>query len=369
VAGGPARFTSCEPIPFPVLTANERARFAAGAREFEDVDTPAEGLGPVFNEASCAACHNTPWIGGTSSRRVTRIGTDGPGGFDPLPGHGGSVIQTQGISTPECTVDGESIPAEATIVTERDPPALFGAGVIDAIDDRAILRFADPDDRNGDGVSGRPNMVGGRVGRFGRKAQIATLREFAGDAYLAEMGITSPDFPTDLAPQGVPSCDPTPDPEDDGTNVTRFVDFLSVLAPTPAGQYPSSEARREALAGRRLFKRIGCRSCHTDRLRGPRSVISGHGLKKVILFSDLLLHDLGPALADGIEQGEATGSEFRTAPLAGVAFSAPYLHDGRAATLDAAILAHGGEAMRARDGFAALPAAQRAQVRAFLNSL
>jgi hypothetical protein len=369
VAGGPARFSSCDPVPFPVLTPGERALFGAGAREFQDVDTPAEGLGPVFNETSCAACHNTPWIGGTSNRRVTRIGADGPGGFDPLPGHGGAVIQTQGIATPECTVAGETVPAEATIVTERDPPALFGAGVIDTIEDRSILRFADPDDRDGDGVSGRPNMVGGRVGRFGRKAQIATLHEFAGDAYLTEMGITSPDFPNDLAPQGVASCDPTPDPEDDGTNVALFVDFLSVLAPTPAGQYPSNDVRREALAGRRLFKRLRCRSCHTDRLRGPRSVVASHGLRKVVLFTDLLLHDLGPALADGIEQGEASGSEFRTAPLAGVAFSAPYLHDGRAATLDGAILAHGGEAIRARDAFSALSAAERAQVRAFLNSL
>jgi hypothetical protein len=369
VAGGPARFFSCEPVPFPVLTPGERALFAAGAREFQDVDTPEEGLGPVFNEASCAACHNTPWIGGTSNRRVTRIGTNGPGGFDPLPGHGGAVIQTQGIDTPECTVAGESIPAAATIVTDRDPPALFGAGIIDAIEDRSILRFADPDDRDGDGVSGRPNMVGGRVGRFGRKAQIATLHEFAGDAYLTEMGITSPQFPTDLAPQGVASCDPTPDPEDDGTNVALFVDFLTLLAPTPAGQYPSSEIRRQALTGRRLFKRLGCRSCHTEKLRGPRSMVAAHGLRKVVLFTDLLLHDLGPGLADGIEQGEASGSEFRTAPLAGVAFSAPYLHDGRAATLDHAIMAHGGEASRARDAFAALGPAERAQLRAFLNSL
>jgi CxxC motif-containing protein (DUF1111 family) len=212
-------------------------------------------------------------------------------------------------------------------------------------------------------------MVGGRVGRFGRKAQIATLHEFAGDAYLTEMGITSPQFPTDLAPQGVASCDPTPDPEDDGTNVALFVDFLTVLAPTPAGQYPSSEVRREALTGRRLFKRLGCRSCHTDKLRGPKSIVAAHGLRKIVLFTDLLLHDLGPGLADGIEQGEASGSEFRTAPLAGVAFSAPYLHDGRAATLDDAIMAHGGEASRARDAFAALGPAERAQLRAFLNSL
>jgi hypothetical protein len=369
VAGNPPRFESCDPIPFPTLSADERTRFVTGVREFQDVDTPDEGLGPVFNEASCAACHNRPWIGGTSDRRVTRVGADGPGGFDPLAGHGGSVIQTQGISTPECTVAGETVPAEATVVTERDTPALFGAGIIDAIDDRSILRFADPNDRNNDGISGRPNMVGGRVGRFGRKAQTVTLREFAGDAYLNEMGITSPEFPQDLAPQGMPSCDPKPDPEDDGTNVGRFVDFLSVLAPLPSGRYPSNDVRREALAGRRLFKRIGCRSCHTDRLRVPKAILSSHGLRKVVLFTDLLLHDMGPALADGIVQGDATGSEFRTAPLSGVAFTGPYLHGGSAATLDAAILAHGGEGSRARDAFSALSPPERSQVRAFLGSL
>ena len=369
VADSDPRFESCDPIPYPTLSVGERATFESGRAEFENVDTPDQGLGPVFNEASCAACHNRPWIGGTSNRRVTRIGTDGPGGFDALPGHGGGVIQTQGISTPECTVAGESIPAEATIVADRDPPSLLGSGLIDAIDDRAILRLADPNDRNGDGISGRPNMDGARVGRFGRKAQIATLREFVGDAYLNEMGITSPDFPTDLAPQGIPSCDPTPDPEDDGTNIGHFVHFLSVLAPIPPGRYLSNEVKHAARAGRRLFKRIGCRSCHTDRLRPPKAVLSSHGLRKAVLYTDLLLHDMGPALADGIVQGEATGSEFRTSPLAGVVFSAPYLHDGSAATLDAAILAHGGEGTIARNLFNALSPTERGQLRAFLESL
>jgi Tol biopolymer transport system component len=364
------RFVSCEPMPFAGLAAGEGARFEAGTREFRKSDTPADGLGPVFNAASCATCHNRPWIGGTSNELVTRIGAAGPGGFDPLVGQGGPVIQTQGIDTPTCSVAGETVPAGATIVAPRDPPALFGLGLIEAIADESILRRADPDDRDGDGISGRPNLIAGRVGRFGRKAQTVGLREFAGDAYLTEMGITSPDFPFEVAPQGnPPACDPVPDPEDDGSNVAAFVDFLTLLAPIPAGRYPSADARREATAGGRVFRQLRCGTCHEPRLRLPRDFGVARGIRRAALFTDLLLHDMGATLADGIPQGDASGSEFRTAPLAGVGWTAPYLHDGRAATLDAAILAHDGEARASRDAFSALPEDEKTRLRAFLRSL
>ncbi|MGH7895185.1 MAG: di-heme oxidoredictase family protein, partial [Candidatus Binatia bacterium] len=365
-----AGFTFCDPAPFPALGAAELAVFARGAAQFERVDVAAEGLGPVFNGASCAECHNRPWIGGTSDRRVTRIGTTGAGGFDPLLASGGPVLQSQGITTPTCTVAGEVVPSAATIVSPRDVPALFGVGLIESLPDAAILRLADPTDANRDGISGRPNFDGGRVGRFGRKAQIATLRTFAGEAYLTEMGITSPEFPTESLPQGAPlTCDPVSDPEDDGTNVARFVDFLAGLAPIPSGRYADATGKRIAIHGRSAFRRIGCALCHSERLRVAGTVLRPLGLKKVTIFSDLLLHDLGPGLADGIAQGAADGNEFRTAPLWGVAFSAPYLHDGRAATLDAAILAHGGEAQTARDAFATLAVVDRAAILAFLGSL
>jgi Tol biopolymer transport system component len=362
-------FELCEPLPFSTLEPNDQARFELGSREFRAVETVAGGLGPVFNATSCVACHSRPWVGGTSDTQVTRIANVGPGGFDPLVDEGGPVIQTDGISVPGCDVPGEVVPASATLVTQRDVPALFGAGLIDLIPDDNILRFADADDRNGDGISGRPNWVGGRVGRFGHKAQIATLHEFAADAYVVEMGVTSPDRPDEVLPQGVPLCDPAEDPEDDGTDVQRFVDFISLLAPLPAGEYPSKQVKREARTGRRLFRRARCQACHTERMRIPRSLLRPLGVKRVELYSDLLLHDMGPGLADGIEQEDATGSEFRTAPLWGVGWSAPYLHDGRAATLEAAILAHGGEAQTARDSFAALSATDRAAVVTFLRSL
>jgi CxxC motif-containing protein (DUF1111 family) len=127
--------------------------------------------------------------------------------------------------------------------------------------------------------------------------------------------------------------------------------------------------KRTAKVGRRLFRRIRCQGCHSEKLRVPGAVVAPLGVRRVAAFTDLLLHDLGPGLADGIEQGEATGAEFRTAPLWGVGWSAPYLHDGRAATLADAILAHGGEAQRSRDAFAALSDAERLALLTFLRSL
>lgn len=358
----------CEPMPLAPLDGTSQARFAAGADEFAVTETPATGLGPVFNDVSCAACHNRPHTGGSSLRTVTRIGRDGPGGFDDLAALGGPVIQEQGTSVGGCVVPGEVVPPEATIVARRDTPALFGLGLVDRLPDSAILRYADPDDRNRDGISGRPNLVGGRVGRFGRKAQIASLAEFSADAYLTEMGVTSPSRPSELRPQGLdPVCDVASDPEDGGGAVAKFTDFITFLAPLQPG-YAARQVKRAARPGARLFRSIGCQSCHTSRFKALTAGPSGRRVN-VVLWSDLLLHDMGAGLADGIVQGDASGSEFRTAPLWGVFWSAPYLHDGRATTLEAAIVLHGGEATFARDAFIALPPALRAQVVAFVKTL
>jgi cysteine-rich repeat protein len=355
----------CTPAPYDGLSPADLARFEDGRDEFADIETVDRGLGPIFNGTSCAECHNQPSIGGSSARMVTRFGRYGPGGFDPMTDQGGSLIQAQGISTATCSVPGEVVPAEATVMAHRQTPALFGLGLVDAIPDEAILHYADPADRNGDGISGRPNMVGGRVGRFGWKAQVATLNDFSGEAYLNEMGITSPAFPAELNPQGGPVvCDAVPDPEDDGSNVAAFTDFMTLLAPLPTGSR-TPQTRR----GRAVFRRIKCGACHLDKLRTGTSPISALSNRRVRAFSDFLLHDLGPGLADGIAQGDATGSEFRTAPLWGMGTSAPYLHDGRAGTLEEAITAHGGEAQATRDRFLALPGLERAALVAYLDSL
>ncbi len=364
----PGQTAFCEPVPLAPLDAASQDRFLSGAREFAETETLASGLGPVFNDVSCTGCHNRPHIGGSSPRTVTRIGHDGAGGFDNLAAVGGPVIQEQGSSNGGCVVSGEVVPPEATIVAPRDTPALFGLGVLDQLTDNTILRAADPDDRDGDGISGRPNLVGGRVGRFGRKAQIASLSEFAADAYLTEMGITSPTRPDELKPQGAETvCDAAPDPEDDGGAVVEFTNFISLLAPLQPG-YAVRQVKRATRPGARLFRDIGCQSCHTSKFKALTAGPRGRRLR-VVLWSDLLLHDMGPGLADGIVEGGASGAEFRTAPLWGVAWSAPYLHDGRAATLEGAITLHGGEGSQARDAFLGLPAELRAQLMAFVKTL
>src|SRR5690242_13234888 len=138
------------PAPLAGLPPEAVASFAAGRRQFEAVETPASGLGPVFNAASCAACHKDPASGGSSATFVTRFGRTGPDGFDTMPEDGGPVLQRHGITTSWCSVPAESVPPGATVVTRRDTPALFGAGLIDAIPDREILRHADPGDRDHD---------------------------------------------------------------------------------------------------------------------------------------------------------------------------------------------------------------------------
>ncbi len=342
-----------------------RESFAAGLAQFGAREDPATGLGPTFNDESCAACHARPTVGGSSDRVVTRFGRMRPEGFDAMTELGGPVVQARGVASDGCTVSGEIVPREATIVAHRETPPLFGLGLVETIPDRRIRRLGDPDDRDGDGVRGHPNVVRGRIGRFGWKAQIVTLRQFAAAAYLNELGVTSPDFPDELPPQGGRvTCDAARDPEDDGTRIDAVTRFMLLLAPL-------EPARPAALrAGRRIFRRAGCEVCHTTRLRAgrthPARAVRG---RRVPLFSDLLLHDMGPELADGIAQGFASGSEFRTTPLWGVQESAPYLHDGRAATLEDAIARHGGEASGARDRFLALPSAARAALITFLNRI
>jgi CxxC motif-containing protein (DUF1111 family) len=234
-----------------------------------------------------------------------------------------------------------------------------------AIPDATLLALADPDDTDGNGISGRPNMVNGAIGRFGWKAQVTTLREFAGLAYRDEMGITSPDFLTESNPQGGPVvCDTVADPEDPiGQGVDLFTDFMTMSAPVKPTKVKGSSR------GRALFRKIGCDGCHVSELRTGDNAVRALDRQRVRLFSDLLLHDMGSALADGIEQAAASGSEFRTAPLWGVGKRNPYLHDGRAQTLLDAVLAHAGEAQAVRDAFAALDASDQTSIITFLSSL
>lgn len=357
---------ACEPLPLSRLVAVEDARFDAGLDRFATLETPASGLGPAYNGSSCTGCHNAPTIGGAGPVRVRLFGRSLAGSFDPLAAQGGPELQVHGISSPGCTVPGETVPAAANVVTWRDTAAAYGDGLIEAMVDSQIAKRADPDDRNRDGVSGRVSLVDGRVGRFGWKAQAARLDSFVAAHARAQLGITSPAAPVDDAPAGVPSaCDTAADPEDDGTRIAAEADFVRLLAPLPSPPRLDPIQRK----GRGLFKKARCLSCHVEKMRTGESPTPAMRKQTLKLYSDLLLHDMGPDLADGIAVGNASGNEFRTPPLWGVARTAPYLHDGRAATLDQAIRLHGGEAAGSRDRYLGMSASDRAMIIEFLGGI
>jgi CxxC motif-containing protein (DUF1111 family) len=275
-------------------------------------------------------------------------------------------LRARGVRTAQCSARGEAAPAGA-VVRRRVTPPLFGVGLIAAIPDDEILRRADPDDRDHDGISGRAQRLDGHVGRFGWKAQDAELRTAVARAMRDSLGITNPVLRDEVVPQGgaLPqSCDAVPDPEDGGQRLDALVDFLQMLAPIAPLPRTSEGDRGEA-----LFRDLGCAACHVPELASGDSHIAPLRHVPVRLYSDLLLHDLGARLADGISQGEASGDEFRTAPLWGVAQRRSFLHDGRAPTLGAAISLHGGEAAGARDRYLALPQPDRKALEAFLESL
>ena len=359
--------------PLPGLVDPQLTDFRLGLAGFAEVETTEEGLGPVFNGKSCAECHAVPSVGGSEPNvgvaRETRIGRIFNGVFDPLDGsvsvnRGGGLLQQRAISLPGCHLKGEVVPPEATIVSLRNSTPLFGAGLIEAIPKETI-------EQNGLSNRGRPNYVfnpdtgGTELGRFGWKAQVATLHQFAGDAYLNELGVTSPSFPHENLPQGEPmpsGCDRVADPEDDGSGVTEFTNFMRFLAPAP--RRPVTD---QVQAGAQLFSQVGCASCHVPTMMtGPNSVAALSN-KPVNLFSDLLLHDVGTG--DGIEQGHAKGNDFRTAPLWGLSRRDRYMHDGRSKTVEQAILRHGGEAQSAVSGLARLSRSDYYALLAFLGSL
>ena len=360
--------------PLPGLTAAQRAGFADGLGEFTDIDTVDDGLGPAFNERSCAACHATPAVGGGSTRMVTRFARRVGGVFDPPAAFGGSLIQDHAIGATDGsphTFSPETVPPMATMVVHRRTTPLFGLGLVDATPDADFVTLAQMELERGDGVAGRVNFVDNiragmkTAGKFGWKAQVPTLFQFAGDAYLNEMGITTPDFPNENCPQG--NCaeltfNPAPGINDDGGGPIALNDFMSMLAPPPRAQ------SRDSKDGEQIFERLGCDSCHVPTLHTGSSVNAALDHKPYHPYSDFLLHDMG-SLGDGLEMGSSTGSEMRTAPLWGLRFVTAYLHDGRATTLDQAILAHDGQARAARDRFAALAANLKAKLIAFLQSL
>ena len=362
--------------PLPGITAQEFELFRMGLDDFLEVESAEEGLGPAFNGTSCAACHNAPAIGGVSPVAEVRVAKTGPSGeFVALNPEGETLFHLFSIPNHTCS---SLIPADATVVARRVPIPLFGAGLVEAIPDETILALADPFDNNRDGVSGRANTVRdvgtgqNRVGRFGWKAQHATLLAFGADAYRNEMGITNDLFPTELAvgvsAERMKICDPIPDPEDIRDRQTRrrgidnFEVFMRLLAPVGRADVTGA-----AVLGQNLFMSAGCANCHVPVLTTGAHPNPLFDRKQVALFSDLLLHDIGTG--DGIVQAAADAREIRTPALWGLRFRRPFLHDGSAPTIDDAIRRHGGEAARAMEAIGRMTSADFQALVAFLRTL
>ena len=362
--------------PLPGVTAGEFEAFNLGLEDFLEVEDAEEGLGPAYNGTSCGECHNIPAIGGIAPMTEVRAGMRlADGTFQDVDPSHGSLFQVFSIPTHGCQ---SVIPPEANVIARRVPIPLFGAGLVEAISDETIVALEDPFDLDADGVSGRAARVidiesgDQRIGRFGWKAQVATLIVFGADAYRNEMGITNDLFPEELtfnlSADLLLECDPIPDPEDipePGTGrrgIDNFESFMKFLAPLPRGPITP-----EVSGGAEVFAAVGCASCHVPTLDTGPNPNPLFDRRPVPLFSDLLLHDIGTG--DGIRQGQGEPEEIRTPALWGLRFRRPLLHDGSAATIADALLAHAGEARPTMERLSTLSPTVIAELMAFLQSL
>jgi CxxC motif-containing protein (DUF1111 family) len=362
--------------PLPGITPTEFSTFRLGLDDFVEVETAEDGLGPAFNATSCAVCHNVPAIGGGGIVLETRMAhRQESGEIRSLDVTGDSLMHLFSVPLHGCQ---PIIPEEANVIARRIPIPLFGAGLVEAIPDETLLALEDPLDRNRDGVRGRASRVtdvatgNRRVGRFGWKAQHATLLAFGADAYRNEMGITNDLFPRESAhgigEERMRRCDGVPDPEDvrDPSTGRRGIDnfeaFMRFLA--PISRTTVDDTVRE---GERIFLAVGCGACHVPVLMTGPSSNPAFNRQPVPLFSDLLLHDIGTG--DGIPQATAGPDEIRTPALWGLRLRRPLMHDGRAPTIEDAIASHRGEAEIARRGFFELSPDDRRRLLAFLRSL
>lgn len=346
--------------PMRVLSPDEQALFERGRDLFERDFRPSSGLGsPDMNADSCRACHQDPVLGGAGALElnVSRFARDhdGAGPFENLPGG-------QGLSKlrPPLALGREDyVYGEADLFEQRQTPSILGDGLIDGIDEAAILANEDPLDLDGDGIRGvaRKLVIGGvtELGRFGWKAQVPSLADFARDALGGELGLTTGDDGRGFALAS--DADAIADPELVDEDVAALAFFLGQLAaPARVGSLAP-----EVLGGELLFERIGCARCHVPELPGADGPVP--------LYSDLLLHDVHAPTFRGMAEPDAGPGQYRTPPLWGIRTTAPYLHDGRASTLRKAILLHDGEARLVREAFEALPGHDQAALIAFLNDL
>jgi len=417
--------------PIAGLSSGQTELFNAGNDAFTSVEEVADGLGPTMNLDSCAGCHMQPAIGGTSPYVNPQVDFSSKNGAtNILPSFislYGPVREARFVENPDGTPDG-GVHAVFTIAGRTDAPAgcdlaqpdfatalaqhnvifriptpTFGGGLIEQIPDSAILanQAANADQKKALGIFGRPNIIlagntvsgqpnrngnDGTIARFGWKAQNKSLLLFSGEAYNVEMGITNELFQTER--DETPECQSAKTPNDvtnaDGSTITdmisdieKFSLFMRFLAPpTPSPNTPGGT--QSITRGRNLFSHIGCAACHTPTLYTGNASVAALRKQPVNLYSDLLVHDMGPYLADGVSQGQAGPREFRTAPLWGLGQRIFFLHDGRTKDLLKAIQAHQSGSFLTRDAseanaviakFNSLTESQKQDILNFLRSL
>jgi CxxC motif-containing protein (DUF1111 family) len=412
-------------FPIPSLTSEERRAFFVGNSFFNDnwVTAPAstdgrDGLGPLFNAQSCSSCHFRDGRGrppespadpvrGLLIRLSIDQADNGHAIGDP---RYGDQIQDRGINgvEPEGSIRIEHVDypvavpeqgdrvlqlpvyaidllaygplAEGVMMSPRVAPQLPGVGLLEAIDEATILALHDPDDADGDGISGRANYVvdvaSGTVvlGRFGWKANVPSLRQQNASAFVGDIGITSELFPDDACLAGQTACIEAPSggtPEVDDQKLDRITFYTSTLAVPARRMVDEPQVRR----GEQIFNEIGCGACHLPTLTTGRADVAALTEQVIHAYTDLLLHDMGPGLSDERPDFLASGREWRTAPLWGLGLvetvndHTRFMHDGRARSVEEAILWHGGEAEAARDRAAGLNREQLDELLAFLDSL
>lgn len=360
--------------PVEGLTESENLRFIRGDVSFnDDIFTPSTGLGPLFVSTSCGSCH--PGDGkGHPFTTLTRFGQTDETGNQYL-NQGGPQLQHRAIPgfVPE------EIPLGAGFA-KFTPPANTGLGFIDMVTDADILSWADPSDLDGDGISGVPNWVnlktyvsprpesisqnGKYIGRFGKKASTYNLLQQTAQAYNQDIGITSTFEYLDTH-TGLES-----DPEISNQAIQDVVFYLQTL------KAPMPRMDAEAPQGKLIFESVGCGKCHRQEWQTGNSPISPLSNKTFYPYTDLLLHDMGSALDDGYTEGSAATNEWRTPPLWGLGLSKDsqggayfLLHDGRATSIDEAILLHQGEGAQSRENYQLLSADEKKKLIEFLESL
>jgi CxxC motif-containing protein (DUF1111 family) len=409
--------------PLPGLSPAQYRQFYQARDIFTKDFTPSDGLGPLFNAASCFECHGKPGqIGGegrdVNSTGVVRIGkrlsssrfTKEPldsvkeklafeKDVDFMLDQGGPALQRKSITSefpdkfpPGCQAEIAVIPKDAELISLRHSPPLFGSGLIEAIPDEYIVHNSLEQLEKAPAMVGRvsphedPLTEHSRIGRFGWKAQHATLLAFTADALNTEMGITTslqPQIKSASAASALPSCliKYLPrEPNDDGRLSLKLSFCQAMFAPPQPGEQTAQTAR-----GEKLFEQLQCAVCHIPLMHtAPKAYvidpdsalprlrwleIAALENQPVRAYSDFLLHKMGAKLADGLPQSGSSGGEWRTTPLWGLRLKKFYLHDGRTSDLEQAILAHGGQAKESADRYSLLPKSQKADLISFLKSL